>query len=258
MKKIRINNPEFERASIPRISPAERFVARVLVDNTLCGYKVLISAQLTPQGRIKVEAETECKMVEKMVEKLPELTTTELRYVNAGSIYDLSAEARMHPNCLVQPAIIAACMIASGLISKEEAQNAPPTIIDLAPNDNGHARLKKGFSKVKATETLLGCNTLIRAKQSDETVKVRLKSNCNDVMGFGEEVPELPISSLRKANPGGMIEIAEDAGLSPISFVIPNIVSAGWIATEMVAAGLIEDIEPMSVSFMPADNELAE
>lgn len=253
MREVKVRNPELERAYIPRISPAERFVAKVMVDNTLCGFKVLISAQLTPQGRIKVETETECKMVEKMVDQLPEYTTTELRYVNAGGIYDIASEVKVHSNCLVPPAVVIACMIASGLIDKEVARETPPTTIELAPRG---ARLKKGFSKVRVNETLRGCATLIRAKREEDIVKIRVKSNCDDVSRLGEEVLELPITSLRKANPGGIIDIAEDVGLSPTSFVISAIISAGWIAAEMVASGLVESIEPQSVSFMPADDEL--
>jgi len=251
MKRIRVRNPELERAYIPRLSPSERFVARILVNNPLCGHNALVSAQLTPQGRIKVDVETECGLIEKMVELLPEFTTTELRYVNAGGIYDAVAEARVHSNCLIPPAIIAACMIASGIIEKKRAESTPPTTIHLAPERKRDSRPPAGSSKVMVYETLRECTTLIRAKRKDDVVRTKIRSNCEDVVAFGEEVSELSVSSLRKANPSGMIEVAEDVGLSPFSFVPQALITACWIAAGMVAHGLIEDLEPQTVIFMP-------
>lgn len=251
MRRIRVRNPELERAYIPRISPSERFVARVLVNNPLCGHNALINAQLTPQGRIKVSVESECGLIERMVELLPEFTTTDLRYVNAGGIYDTAAEARVHSNCPIPPAIIAACMIASGLIEKEKAESVPPTTIYLAPERKQGTRPATGSSKVRVHETLRECTTLIRAKQKDDVVRTRIKSNCEDVVAFGEEVPELLVSSLHRANPGGILEVAEDVGLSPFSFVPPALITACWIAAGMVAHGLIEGMEPQMVVFMP-------
>ncbi|HIH70217.1 DUF6951 family protein [Methermicoccus shengliensis] len=256
MRRIRVRNPELERAYIPRISPSERLVARVLVNNPLCGHNALISAQLTPQGSIRVGVKSGCRLIERMVELLPEFTTADLRYVNAGGMYDAVAEARVHSNCLIPPAIIAACMIATGLIEKKRAESAPPTTIHLAPERKQGTRPATGSSKVRVHETLGECTTLIRAKQKDDVVITRIKSNCEDVVAFGEEVSELSVSSLCRANPEGMLEAAEDVGLSPFSFVPPALMTACWIAAGMVAQGLIEGMEPQTVVFMPRDEEV--
>jgi len=93
---------------------------KVLADSSVCGYKTLIT--VNKEGKVtKINLASTCSYIKKYNEKLGEVETKDLYSVADSKIMKKAAGSSVSATCIVPAAIMNACWIENGMMSKNLA-----------------------------------------------------------------------------------------------------------------------------------------
>ncbi len=96
--------------------------SRVRVDMSLCDFKTIIDADSQPDGTVKVKIRSECRDVREYGKALKSAGPEDYTSIKGSRIFDLAAESRLTPTCLVPTAVFNAIWLEVGMISKTLAR----------------------------------------------------------------------------------------------------------------------------------------
>ena len=109
-------------------------VTRSRVDMTLCDYLIDITVNDNGDGTVSVSIESDCDNVQEYARRLTAVDVEELTRLDGTAIIRTADEAGLTPTCLVPMAVLNACWLEMGLISKTFAATKPPLSIEF-PDD---------------------------------------------------------------------------------------------------------------------------
>ena len=93
---------------------------KVLADSAVCGYKNLIT--VNKEGKnIKINLVSGCSSIKKYNDNLTDVKVEDLYSMENSKILKKATESSVSPSCIVPVAIMNACWIESGMMSKNLA-----------------------------------------------------------------------------------------------------------------------------------------
>lgn len=103
--------------------------SKVEVEANICSHRTVIEVTDKENGNMAVRIDTDCSSVRAYAEMLPELLTSDYADWEGSRILDLAAKAGLTTTCLVPVALINACWVESGMMSKRLALKEGPLCI---------------------------------------------------------------------------------------------------------------------------------
>ena len=93
---------------------------KVIADSSICGYKTLIT--VNKEGKVtKINLASNCSYIKHYSKKLAEVEIKDLYSMADSKIMKAAAESSVSATCIVPTAIMNACWIENGLMSKNLA-----------------------------------------------------------------------------------------------------------------------------------------
>ncbi len=88
----------------------------VVVNSGACGYTVTISAEKNADGKISISLDTDCEMVNKMLDDIAQLDkTAAFVRIEDNPVYRSASKHLKHAACSVPSGILKALEVAAGL-----------------------------------------------------------------------------------------------------------------------------------------------
>lgn len=103
--------------------------SKVEVEANICSHRTVIEVTDKGNGNMAVRIDTDCSSVRAYAEMLPELLTNDYADWEGSRILDFAAKAGLTTTCLVPVALINACWVESGMMSKRLALKEGPLCI---------------------------------------------------------------------------------------------------------------------------------
>lgn len=87
----------------------------------LCTHQTTIEAEDKGDGTVAVRIESDCKDVQHFAQLLTEVGPEDYTQIGGSKVWELAAQARLTPTCLIPTAVFNACWMETGMISKSLA-----------------------------------------------------------------------------------------------------------------------------------------
>lgn len=106
-------------------------------------------------------------------------------------------------------------------------------------------------SKVKVDMTLCSHETTIESKDiGDGTVELKFESDCDDVKHYAKLLRSAAPEEYSKIKGSKIIELAEEAGMTPTCLVPVAVFNACWLETGMISKNLAKQMESLCIRFI--------
>lgn len=103
--------------------------SKVEVDARICSHRTVIEATDTGDGNMRVSIDTDCPSVQTYGGLISELAPGDYSDWSDSKVWEMAAQAGLTTTCLVPVALINACWVESGMMSKRLAIKESPICI---------------------------------------------------------------------------------------------------------------------------------
>lgn len=94
---------------------------KVRVEARICAHDTVIEVRDTGDGTMALHIESECKDVRHFAQLLPVISPDDYIQMSGSKIWEMAEKARLTTTCLIPVAVVNACWIEAGMISKRLA-----------------------------------------------------------------------------------------------------------------------------------------
>ncbi|HIH76260.1 MAG TPA: hypothetical protein HA343_02950 [Methanomassiliicoccales archaeon] len=103
--------------------------SRVKVVTPICSHETWVTAEMDGEDRLKVRIESDCSNVMNYAERLGRVTMDDINEQRGSRILTAAEDGILTPTCLVPIAVMNACWVEAGMISKRLAIKEGPISI---------------------------------------------------------------------------------------------------------------------------------
>jgi hypothetical protein len=103
--------------------------SKVEVEANICSHRTVIEVTDKGDGNMAVHIDTDCSSVQTYAEMVSELTPGDYSDWSDSKVWEMAAQAGLTTTCLVPVALINACWVESGMMSKRLALKEGPLCI---------------------------------------------------------------------------------------------------------------------------------
>ena len=103
--------------------------SRVKLVTPICSHETWVTAEMDGEDRLKVRIESDCSNVLNYAERLGVITLEDINEQRGSKIMTAGEDGILTPTCLVPIAVMNACWVEAGMISKRLAIKEGPISI---------------------------------------------------------------------------------------------------------------------------------
>ncbi|MHC1708819.1 MAG: hypothetical protein AB9819_00185 [Methanomassiliicoccales archaeon] len=104
--------------------------SRVRVVTPICSHETWVTAEMDGEDRLRVIIESDCSNVMNYAERLGSVTMDDINEQRGSRILMAAEDGILTPTCLVPIAVMNACWVEAGMISKRLAIKESPISIE--------------------------------------------------------------------------------------------------------------------------------